>query len=73
MDFMTLEEAKEELQSFEDDPTMNTVGRYSPSADDEPNNIMPFHKIHMGYLTKNKSVDPRNYLSNLRLMIKIRR
>jgi len=73
MDFMSLDEAKVKLQSFEDDPKMKTEGRYSPSANDWPNNIMPFSKIHINYLSKNKSVDPRHYLSNLRLMISIRK
>ena len=72
MDFMTLDEARVELKSFENDPTMNTVGRYTPSANDWPNNILPFSEIHIGYLTKNKAVDPEQYLSNLKLMIKIR-
>lgn len=69
---MTLEEARTQLQSFEDDPTMNTVGRYSPTAHAWPGSILPFSEIHLAYLKKNKAVNPAHYLSNLALMIKIR-
>lgn len=72
MDTMTFDEIKAKLQSFEDDPTMTTAGRYSPSACDHPDNILPFSEIHLAYLRKNKSVNPMHYLSNLELMIKDR-
>lgn len=72
MDVMTLDEVKEKLQSYEDDPTMTTPGRYSPSATEYPDSILPFSEIHLAYLRKNKSVNPAHYLSNLELMIKIR-
>lgn len=71
MDFMTLAEAKVKLRSFEDNPRMNTVGRYSPTACEWPDNILPFSEIHLAYLRKNKAVNPLHYLSNLELMIKI--
>ena len=70
---MTLDEIEAELQAHEEDPTMNTVGRYSPSANEWPDNILPFRHIHLDYLKKHKAVDPAHYLSNLRLMIKIRK
>ena len=67
---MTIEEAEEKLRAFEADPTMRTEGRYSPTATEWPDNILPFRKIHLAYLTKNKLVNPAHYLSNLELMIK---
>lgn len=70
--FMTLDEAKAKLLAYEADETMNTCGRYSPSATEWPDNVMPFSEIHIAYLTKNKTVDPAHYLSNLELMIKVR-
>lgn len=73
MDFMSLDEARAKLQSLEDDPSMNTAGRYSPSAQEWPGNILPFSEVHMAYLRKNKGVNPVHYLSNLELMIKVRR
>jgi len=70
--FMTLDEAKAKLLSLEADPSMNTAGRYSPLATTRPGSTMPFSEIHLMYLTKNKSVNPSQYISNLELMIKIR-
>ena len=70
MDFMSLEEIKEKLLSFENDPNMNTEGRYSPAAVDWPDSILPFSEIHLAYLRKNKAVNPAHYLSNLELMIR---
>lgn len=70
-DFMTLDEIKAKLVSFEHDPTMRTDGRYSPSAVDWPDNILPFSEIHLAYLRKNKAVNPAHYLSNLELMVRI--
>lgn len=70
--FMTLDEARAKLLSLEANPGMKTVGRYSPLATMWPDNVMPFSEIHLAYLTKNKTVNPALYLSNLELMIKIR-
>lgn len=70
--FMSLEEVTARLKALEDDPTMNTAGRYSPTADEWPGNILPFREVHLAYLRKNKNVNPAHYLSNLELMIKIR-
>lgn len=71
MDFMTLDEIKAKLLTVEADPTMKTVGRYSPTATG-PDHIIPFSEIHLAYLSKNKAVNPAQYISNLELMIKIR-
>jgi hypothetical protein len=68
----TFDQIKEKLQSLEDDPTMKTVGRYSPTALEWPNSTLPFCEIHLAYLRKNKAVNPVQYISNLELMIKIR-
>lgn len=72
MDFMTIDEAKDKLIAIEADPTMKTVGRYSPAAVNWPDSIMPFSEIHLAYLQKNKGVNPTYYLANLELKIKIR-
>lgn len=69
---MTVEEIKEKLKSLEADPTMKTIGRYSPLATEWPDSTMPFSEIHLAYLRKNKTVNPAQYISNLELMIKIR-
>lgn len=72
VDFMTLEEIKAKLLSLEKDPTMKTVGRFSPSATQWPDSTLPFSEVHLAYLSKNKAVNPAQYISNLELMIKIR-
>lgn len=66
---MTQEEIKKELEALEDDPTMITKSFYSPTAVDWPDNRLPFVEYHRAHLASHKLTDPRNYLSNLRLMI----
>lgn len=66
---MTSDEVLEILQSMEDDAAMHTTDAYSPNTDRYPDNRIPFKDIHMNYLSSHKNVDPKNYLSNLRLMV----
>lgn len=69
---MTKEEVLDALTKMQDDPTMLTADAYSPNTTLWPDNRIPFADIHLAYLATHKNVDPRNYLSNLRLMIKNR-
>lgn len=69
---MAEEDIISQLEAFEADPTMITESLYSPSACDYPDNQMPFKEVHLAYLRKHKNVNPRQYLSNLRIMIKKR-
>jgi hypothetical protein len=69
---MTIEEATLKLQSLQDDPTMRTLSRYSPTAPQWPDSRLPFVEIHLAYLRSHKLVDPAHYISNLELMIKKR-
>lgn len=69
---MTVEEVTAKLQSLQDDPTMKTASKYSPTAPEWPNNQLPFVEIHLAYLRNHKTVNPAQYLSNLELMIKKR-
>lgn len=69
---MTAEEVLVALKDMEQDSTLITKDAYSPNAELYPDGRIPFVDIHMAYLKSHKHVDPRNYLSNLRLMIKIR-
>ncbi len=68
----SLEVAAEELRQLEDDPSMNTIGAYSPTALEYPDQIRPFSEVHLEYLRKNKHVNPDHYISNLKIMLKIR-
>ncbi len=66
---MTKEEIREELKELENNPNMITKSFYSPTAVEWPDNRLPFVEYHMAHLTNHKLTDPRNYLSNLKLMI----
>lgn len=66
---MTQEEIKTELEALASDPTMITQSFYSPTAVDWPDNKLPFVEYHLAHLSSHKLTDPRNYLSNLKLMI----
>lgn len=68
----SLDDVAEQLQMLEDDPSMNTLGAYSPSALEYPDQIRPFTDVHLEYLRKNKNVNPEHYISNLKIMLKIR-
>lgn len=69
---MTVEEVTAKLQSLQDDPNMQTVSKYSPTAPEWPGNQLPFVEIHLAYLRTHKLVNPAHYISNLELMIKKR-
>lgn len=69
---MTPDEIIRELELLQDDPTMVTKSIYSPTASSYPDNQLPFTEIHLAYLRKNKHVDPAQYLSNLKIIIKQR-
>jgi hypothetical protein len=69
---MTQEEVVQELLAMQSNPDMVTNHAYSPNKELWPDNRIPFVEVHMGYLKTHKTVDPKNYLSNLRLMIKSR-
>lgn len=61
--------AKAELTVMEKDPRYNTLGSYSAKLAHD----MPFVKRHMKYLSEHPKLNPDHYLSNLKLMTKIKR
>jgi len=69
---MTTEEVTTKLQSLQDDPGMQTLSKYSPTAGDWPDSRLPFVEIHLAYLRTHKTVNPAHYISNLELIIKKR-
>lgn len=69
---MTIDEVSHELKRLQEDPMMITKSIYSPTANDYPGNQLPFAEIHLAYLRKNRHVNPAQYLSNLRIIIKKR-
>ena len=69
---MTQQEIEEALLEMEQDNAYNTKSGYSPNLALHPDNIMSFKDKHLAYLKMHKTTDPNQYLSNLRLMTKIR-
>lgn len=69
---MQTEEVVALLKDMEQDQTLITKDAYTPNVAQYPDGRMPFVDIHLAYLKSHKHVDPMNYLSNLRLMIKSR-
>ena len=71
-DFLTSPEglaAYEDLLEMENDKGYKTVSTYSPSSE---NGILLFIDKHMNYLSTHASVNTMQYMSNLRLITKIR-
>lgn len=56
---------------FEDDAYRTSPG-YSIDAETYPDHVVPFIEEHTNYLKRHPQIDPAHYLSNLRLMLKIR-
>jgi hypothetical protein len=61
-----------ELQNMLKDTTYSTQPGYSIDGETYPDHSVPFVKHHMHYLERHPQVDPAHYLSNLRLMLKVR-
>lgn len=66
------DELREALQTMESDASMNTVSTYSANTTLYPDGRMSFADKHVAYIKAHPSMNPRDYLSNLRLMIKRR-
>lgn len=70
--YMQETEVLEELQVLLKDKTYNTVPGYSIDTETYPDHSVPFVEDHVNYLRKHPYVNPAHYLSNLRLMLKVR-
>lgn len=60
------------LRELEANLGFHTSDGYSSNSEDYPDNVIPFVQKHMRYLNDHPQVNPEQYLSNLRLMIKVR-
>ncbi len=72
--FYSDEEAAETeaiLAAMVQDESFNTESSYSANSTLYPDNIIPFVDKHMQYL-RSHATDPQQYVSNLRLMTRIR-
>lgn len=58
----------EELEAMVDNPSYRTESSYSPTSEER----VSFVDKHLRYLSQHQKLDYRQYLSNLKLMTKIR-
>lgn len=63
---------KELLQELVDDSAYNTEPSYIASNEVYTDHMIPFVEKHMAYLMSHPKVNPAQYISNLRMMTKIR-
>lgn len=65
-------ETRNALVALEEDPTYKTEVAYTANRDIYPEGTMPFVEKHLLYLHQHPHVQPGQYLSNLRLQLRIR-
>lgn len=70
--YMPEAEIIEELQAMIKDGSYHTIPGYSIDTAAYPDGSVPFIESHVSYLRRHPQVDPKHYLSNLRLMLKVR-
>ena len=66
------EDVLDNLKKLEKDPLYNTPSRYHADTERYPKNLITFAQTHLEHLKKFPKVDPDQYISNLKLMTKIR-
>lgn len=75
-DFITSEEGiriTEVLTLMVSDSGYMTESSYSADSEKYSDNLIPFIDKHLSYLRSHPNMNPDHYLSNLRLMTRIRR
>lgn len=60
------------LQEMMTDAQYITNPGYSPNAELYPSHVIPFVEKHIEYLRAHPTLDPSHYLSNLRLITRVR-
>lgn len=60
------------LRKMAVDDAYNTDSSYSANSILYPDNLIPFVDKHMNYLLTHPAIDPRHYISNLRLMTRLK-
>jgi hypothetical protein len=70
--FIDQEAIEEALRTMEQDDAYYTESSYCANSTLYPDNRMPFVAKHLAYLKSHGSVNPEQYISNLKLMTRIR-
>lgn len=65
-------EVIEQLHSMVDSSVYSTEASYSANTTVHPDNKISFVEKHKNYLKQHQNVNPRHYMSNLRLMTKLK-
>ncbi len=65
-------EVRSILEQMELDIAYNTESHYVANTEKYPTNIITFSQKHMEHLRKFPSINPDQYISNLKLMTKTR-
>jgi hypothetical protein len=65
-------EIKQALIAMASDTRFNTVSSYSSNTTTYPDHLISFVDKHMEYLENHPTTDPGQYVSNLRLMTRIK-
>ena len=65
-------QVENDLRAMDADTAFSTKASYSANAAVYPDNLIPFVDKHMNYLKQHQNVNPVHYISNLRLMTKIK-
>ena len=74
-DFFTSEEAataRQLLVQMVEDIRYNTAPSYAADSARYPNNLLPFIDKHMNYLYDHPMINPGQYVSNLRLITRLK-
>jgi len=66
-------EVKLTLQQMTQNSSYDTKSSYHANAELYPDNLITFVEKHMNYLNTHPSLNPNHYVSNLRLVTRIRR
>lgn len=64
--------AQKALMRMTESDRFNTQSGYSADSGSYPDNAIPFVDKHMNYLSNNRKVSVEHYISNLRLMTRIK-
>lgn len=65
-------EIEKTLQQMAADLAFNTASSYSANSVLHPDHLISFVDKHMNYLNTHPAINPREYVSNLRLMTRRR-
>lgn len=66
---MSEEEMREILSAMEKNKNMITKSAFRANAELWPDNRISFTDAHLGYIKSRPDLDPKHYLSNLRLRL----